>query len=55
MESKSNINVSGPERIASVTAGSALLYKALTGKRKSLLNAALGAYLVYRGATGNCV
>ncbi|MBC7487069.1 MAG: DUF2892 domain-containing protein [Cytophagaceae bacterium] len=55
MESKSNINVSGPERIASVTAGSALLFRSLTGKRKSVLNAALGAYLVYRGATGNCI
>ncbi len=55
MEVKSNINVSGPERIVSVSAGSALLYKALTGKNKSILNAALGAYLIYRGATGNCV
>jgi uncharacterized membrane protein len=55
MEVKSNINVSNPERIASVTVGSALLYKSLTGNRKSILNAALGAYLIYRGATGNCV
>ena len=55
MEVKSNINVSGPERIVSVTAGSALLYKSLTGKNRSILNAALGAYMVYRGATGNCV
>lgn len=55
MEVKSNINVSNGERIASVATGSALLYKSITGKNKSIWNAALGAYLVYRGATGNCI
>ncbi len=51
----SNINVGGLERKASVAAGSALAAYGL--KRRSVgggLLAALGAGLVYRGATGHC-
>jgi len=49
---KPSINVDVPERIISLAAGTMLL---LNGIRKGgLIRAALGGYLLYRGATGHC-
>src|SRR5215210_1325650 len=53
--SKSNVNVSKVERWASVLGGAALAAYALKRRSKGSLGlAALGAPLVWRGATGHC-
>lgn len=48
------INVNKRERIISVIAGSFLLYKALTGKKRKLKKAMTAALLLFRGYTGSC-
>lgn len=49
-------DIAPPERTLSVLAGSLLLINALrSGGISGALQAALGAYCVYRGASGNCV
>jgi uncharacterized membrane protein len=49
-------DIGPPERTLSVVAGGALLVNALrTGGVSGVLQAALGAYCVYRGASGHCV
>ncbi len=54
----SAVNVSQPERIGSIIGGGALaaysLFNIARGKFGSLPIAALGGYLIYRGATGHC-
>ena len=50
-----NVNVSPAERGLSLLAGTYLLYDALGKKNKSSLEAVLAGYLLYRGASGNCV
>lgn len=50
-----HVNVSPSERAVSLFGGAYFLYDALAGKNKSLLETAVAGYLLYRGATGNCV
>jgi len=47
-------NISEIERWASVALGGGLVAVGLSGRRTGWLSTALGAYLLYRGATGNC-
>jgi uncharacterized membrane protein len=47
-------NVSAPERAVSLLGGSALLGYGVSRKEPSLLAILSGAFLVYRGMTGNC-
>jgi uncharacterized membrane protein len=47
-------NVSSPERWASLVAGGVLAGYGLMDRKPSLLWTGLGAYLLYRGLTGNC-
>lgn len=47
-------NVSSPERWASLVAGSAMIAFDLSDRKPSLLWSGVGAYLLYRGLTGNC-
>lgn len=54
MEKKTNINVSKTERIASLLSGSALIWHALSGNRKNILEGLAGGYMIYRGASGYC-
>lgn len=49
---KPSINVTVPERLASLFAGSLLLTSAL--KHRGLFRFALGGYLMYRGISGHC-
>ncbi len=50
-----NNNIGEPERIASITIGSALLTNSLvTGKHFKLVKALSGVYLILRGVTGYC-
>ena len=49
-----NPNVSRSERLISILAGSYLLYDALLKDKKSITEAALSGYLLYRGITGSC-
>jgi uncharacterized membrane protein len=51
---KPSINVGVPERIASVLAGSLLLFNGLRKGNLGLFRLGLGGYLLYRGATGHC-
>ena len=51
---KPSVNVSVPERILSVLAGSLLLRSAVSKGNFGLLRLAAGGYLIYRGATGHC-
>jgi uncharacterized membrane protein len=48
------VNVSVPERVASVIAGSWLLLRALKKRNTGILNASAAGYLLYRGLTGYC-
>lgn len=52
--SKPAVNVSNNERFISAFAGGFLLYKAVSGKKVSLLKAGAGAFLLYRAVSGNC-
>lgn len=54
MEKKSNINVSNTERIASVLAGSYILYRSLKHSPKNFSGIASAGLLLYRGVTGYC-
>jgi len=54
MEKKSNINVSNTERIASVLAGSYVMYRALKRTPKNYAGIASAGLLLYRGVTGYC-
>lgn len=54
MEKKTHINVSNTERIVSVLGGSALIWHALSGNRKSIVEGIAGGYLLFRGASGYC-
>lgn len=47
-------NVSKPERIISLLAGSYTLYDALVRRKKNLPEAVLAGYLLFRGASGYC-
>lgn len=47
-------NVSQIERIAMIAAGSFLLYKAFSGKRKSVLQGIAGGTMLARGISGYC-
>ena len=49
------VNVSPEERGISLLAGAYLLYDALGKKNKSFIEAAFAGFLLYRGATGNCL
>lgn len=51
---KSGINVSNVERIASVLAGSYFIYCSLKDKPRNISKIASGGLLVYRGLTGHC-
>lgn len=51
---KFNPNVSKSERIISFLTGSYILYDALAKKKKSLPEAVLAGYLMFRGTTGYC-
>jgi uncharacterized membrane protein len=53
---KLSVNVGKVERIASIIAGAALVYKGLTGKKdkQQIPLAIAGGYLIFRGATGHC-
>jgi len=48
-----NKNVGTNGRVVSAALGSLLIYNAIKGRKKPL-QAILGGFLVYRGATGNC-
>ena len=58
LDPKGNVNVNSGERVVSIAAGAFIFYKALTGAFKhpifALQEAAVGGYLLYRGATGYC-
>jgi uncharacterized membrane protein len=58
LEPHGNVNVNTGERVVSIAAGAFVFYKALTGVFKhpifALQEAAVGGYLLYRGATGYC-
>lgn len=58
LEPQGNVNVNSGERVVSIAAGAFIFYKALTGAFKhpifALQEAAVGGYLLYRGATGYC-
>lgn len=53
---KLSVNVSKVERIASIVAGAALIYKGITSHetKKSVPMALSGGLLLFRGATGHC-
>lgn len=53
---KLSVNVGKLERMASIAAGSALLYKGLKNEesKAGISMAIAGAYLFFRGATGHC-
>ena len=53
---KQTVNVNKVERIASILAGTLLLFKGLKNKSKRLQipSAVAGGYLIYRGVTGHC-
>ena len=57
-EPKGAVNVNTGERVISIAAGAFIFYKALSGAFKhpifALQEAAVGGYLLYRGATGYC-
>lgn len=48
-------NISQSERVISIVSGAGFLLDALLNKKKNLAEAAFGGYLLYRGATGNCI
>lgn len=54
MEKKSNINVSNTERIASVLAGSYVMYRSLKKSPKNYSGIASASLLLFRGVTGHC-
>lgn len=58
LSSTNLVNVSWPERMVSTTVGALLLTNGLgnlfSSPLSGLLKTALGSYLVYRGASGNC-
>lgn len=54
MEKRSNVNVSGAERIASVLAGSYFMYRSLKNTPKSYSGIASAGLLLFRGVTGYC-
>jgi uncharacterized membrane protein len=54
MGNKSTVNVSNVERIASVLAGSYVIYTSLKSKPKNFAKIASAGLLVYRGVTGHC-
>ncbi|GAB2770430.1 SRPBCC family protein [Rhabdobacter roseus] len=47
-------NVGSTERIVSLFGGACLLYDALTKEDTSVVEALVGGYLIFRGATGYC-
>ncbi len=47
-------NLGETERLVSVISGSALLVQALMGRKKKVLPALAGAYLLFRGGAGYC-
>ena len=49
-----NVNVSPAERGFSLLAGAFFLYDAIGKEKKSVFEAVLAGYLLYRGASGNC-
>ncbi len=53
---KLSVNVGKVERVASIAAGSALLFKGLQNeeKKSGIAMAIAGGYLIFRGATGHC-
>lgn len=53
INSKIRTNINKNERIISLILGSYLLCKAFSGKRRKT-KALAGAFLIYRGSTGNC-
>jgi uncharacterized membrane protein len=58
LEPQGDVNVNTGERVVSIAAGAFIFYKALTGVFKhpifAIQEAAVGGYLLYRGATGYC-
>jgi len=54
MGKKLTINVSNPERIVSILAGTYLAYRSLTAKPSSLIKMASAGLLLYRGVSGHC-
>lgn len=58
LETSGNVNVNSGERLMSIAAGTYIFYKGLTQAFKHPLiafqEAAVGGYLLYRGATGYC-
>jgi uncharacterized membrane protein len=48
------VNVSTIERVAMIAAGSYLLYKALSGKKKSIVQSIAGGTMLVRGISGYC-
>ena len=54
MEKKSNVNVSNTERIASVLAGSYVMYRSLKKSPKNYSGIASAGLLLFRGVTGHC-
>jgi uncharacterized membrane protein len=53
---KQSVNVGKVERIASIIAGGALIYKGVQGKSNKAIAGMVigGGYLIYRGVTGHC-
>jgi uncharacterized membrane protein len=51
---KPDINVTVPERVVSVLAGTFLLYRALKKRNLGIINGAAAGFLLYRGLSGNC-
>jgi hypothetical protein len=51
---KPEINVTVPERIVSVLAGTYLLFRALKKRNLGIINGAAAGYLLYRGLSGHC-
>ena len=49
-----NPNVSRSERLISILVGSYLFYDALVKEKKSITEAAISGFLLYRGITGSC-
>lgn len=58
LETDGKVNVNAGERVISIAAGAFIFYKALSQAIKhpiiALEEAAVGSYLLYRGATGYC-
>lgn len=53
---KLSVNVGKPERVASIVAGGALLFKGLQNeeKKSGIAMVIAGGYLLFRGSTGHC-